>query len=83
MCYYIKITYLDCPHTNFEIDQLCYEVLNQLQRIYNPQESEDGVPFDVPDCRPNVVHLVNGGNIRGERVNEGSCFECLRGLVDN
>lgn len=39
MCYYIQITYLDCPHTKFEIDQLCYHVLEQLLWICASRKS--------------------------------------------
>ena len=79
MCYYIQISYLGCPHTEFEIDQLCYTVLEQLQRIDDSRESEDEVPFEVPDCCPDGVDWAFGGNLKGERVNEGRCFGCLRG----
>lgn len=61
MCLYRGIYYHECGHSRFLLHTFCDCLLNQLQRINDPEERQrHAIPFDGSGCEPRVKLKEDG-----------------------
>ncbi|KGO40323.1 hypothetical protein PEX1_062570 [Penicillium expansum] len=60
MCLFVETHYSNCNHRCFELYLFCHEILNQLNRINDPDQLRNyDLPFDpdCPTCHPYTITM--------------------------
>ncbi|CEJ55833.1 hypothetical protein PMG11_02064 [Penicillium brasilianum] len=85
MCQYVGISYVECGHVRFQLHCFCRKMLNQLQRINDPEEREQyDLPFD-PDqaqCEPYALFDENGRPVTRHGPGSGNVLSWVFNLSE-